>query len=68
MYNKYINKSIQGILGQIGKDGSVFSVSAGTAVMRDIAGYKGVPNKRVQGWGQGLALTFLSSLLTRKEW
>jgi unsaturated rhamnogalacturonyl hydrolase len=68
MYNKYINKSIQGILEQIGEDGSVHSVSAGTAVMRDIEGYKGVSYKRVQGWGQGLALTFLSSLLTRKEW
>ncbi|MNI27949.1 Unsaturated rhamnogalacturonyl hydrolase YesR [compost metagenome] len=68
MYNKYINKSIEGVLGQIGPDGSVLGVSAGTAVMRDIDGYRGVPNKRVQGWGQGLALTFLSSLLTRQEW
>ncbi|MFE5322994.1 glycoside hydrolase family 88 protein [Paenibacillus sp. NPDC056579] len=68
MYNKYVNKSIQGILGRIDEDGSVRGVSAGTAVMRDAEGYKGVPYKRVQGWGQGLALTFLSSLLTRKEW
>lgn len=68
MYNKYVNKSIQGILSRIDEDGSVRGVSAGTAVMRDAEGYKGVPYKRVQGWGQGLALTFLSSLLTRKEW
>ncbi|UQZ82175.1 Unsaturated rhamnogalacturonyl hydrolase YesR [Paenibacillus konkukensis] len=68
MYNKYVNKSIHGILSRIDEDGSVRGVSAGTAVMRDVDGYKGVPHKRVQGWGQGLALTFLSSLLTRQEW
>ncbi|MCS7464462.1 glycoside hydrolase family 88 protein [Paenibacillus doosanensis] len=68
MYNKYVNKSIHGILSRIDEDGSVRGVSAGTAVMRDADGYKGVPHKRVQGWGQGLALTFLSSLLTRQEW
>ncbi|GAA4846530.1 rhamnogalacturonyl hydrolase YesR [Paenibacillus vulneris] len=68
MYNKYVNKSITGILGRIDEDGSVRGVSAGTAVMRDAEGYKGVPYKRVQGWGQGLALVFLSSLLTRQEW
>ncbi|NOU96148.1 glycoside hydrolase 105 family protein [Paenibacillus sp. LMG 31456] len=67
MYNKYVNKSIVGILDRITEEGSVGGVSAGTAVMRDADGYKGVPHKRVQGWGQGLALTFLSSLLSRKE-
>jgi unsaturated rhamnogalacturonyl hydrolase len=40
-------------------------VSAGTAVMFDANGYKEVPNKRVQGWGQGLVLAFLSLLLQR---
>lgn len=68
MYNKYVNKSVTGILSRIDEDGSVRGVSAGTAVMRDAEGYKGVPHKRMQGWGQGLALTFLSSLLTRQEW
>ncbi|WP_028552814.1 glycoside hydrolase family 88/105 protein [Paenibacillus sp. UNC451MF] len=68
MYNKYVNKSVVGILSRIDEDGSVRGVSAGTAVMRDAEGYKGVPHKRMQGWGQGLALTFLSSLLTRQEW
>jgi unsaturated rhamnogalacturonyl hydrolase len=65
LYNKYIQKSIEGILGEIGEDGSVLSVSAGTAIMHDQEGYKEVPYKRVQGWGQGLALVFLSSLLQR---
>lgn len=68
LYNKYTNKSIQGILSRITEDGTVTQVSAGTAVMRDIEGYRGVPHKRIQGWGQGLGLTFLSSLLNRKDW
>lgn len=68
MYNKYVNKSVTGILSRIGADGSVLDVSAGTAVMKDAEGYRGVPHKRVQGWGQGLALVFLSSLLNRREW
>lgn len=67
MYNKYVNKSIEGILGRITEDGSVQGVSAGTAVMRDAQGYKEVPYKRLQGWGQGLALVFLSSLLAYKD-
>jgi unsaturated rhamnogalacturonyl hydrolase len=66
LYNKYIQKSIEGILGQIKEDGSVMSVSAGTAIMNDQQGYKDVPYKRVQGWGQGLALVFLSSLLQQE--
>lgn len=68
MYNKYVNKSIQGILGRITEEGAVLGVSAGTAVMRDAQGYKDVPYKRLQGWGQGLALVFLSSLLARQQW
>ncbi|MDB5084364.1 MAG: glycosyl hydrolase family 88 [Bacilli bacterium] len=63
LYNKYIQKSINGILSRVTEDGTVASVSAGTAVMEDNAGYKGVPHKRIQGWGQGLTLVFLSSLL-----
>jgi len=63
MYNKYTQKSIDGILEKITEDGTVTGVSAGTAVMKDTAGYKGVPDKRIQGWGQGLTLAFLSELL-----
>ncbi|BDG36148.1 glycoside hydrolase family 88/105 protein [Saccharococcus caldoxylosilyticus] len=65
LYNKYIQKSIDAILAQIKEDGSVMNVSAGTAVMNDANGYKEVPYKRVQGWGQGLVLAFLSLLLKR---
>ncbi|WHY02455.1 glycoside hydrolase family 88 protein [Neobacillus sp. DY30] len=67
VYNKYIQRSVDGILAQIRQDGSVMGVSAGTAVMFDADGYREVPYKRVQGWGQGLVLAFLSLLLKREE-
>lgn len=63
LYNQYIQKAIDGVLASITEDGRVTQVSAGTAVMKDAQGYKDVPFKRVQGWGQGLALAFLSQLL-----
>lgn len=68
LYNKYVNKSIRGILGQIRDDGAVMCVSAGTAVMDDAEGYKNVPYKRIQGWGQGFALAFLAELLEQHDW
>ncbi|MGG6312552.1 glycoside hydrolase family 88/105 protein [Paenibacillus macerans] len=67
LYNKYTQRSITGILSRIKEDGTVAGVSAGTAVMNDIDGYRGVPAKRIQGWGQGLALAFLAGLLRTKE-
>ncbi|OAS82058.1 MULTISPECIES: glycoside hydrolase family 88 protein [Metabacillus] len=63
LYNKYTQKAISGILNEIEEDGKVSKVSAGTAVMKDAVGYKNVPYKRIQGWGQGLALVFLAELL-----
>ncbi|SFE58943.1 unsaturated rhamnogalacturonyl hydrolase [Paenibacillus algorifonticola] len=67
LYNKYIQKSIDGILEQITEDGAVQGVSAGTAVMNDAEGYKGVSYKRIQGWGQGLTLAFLATVLQSKK-
>ncbi|WP_077619380.1 glycoside hydrolase family 88 protein [Bacillus sinesaloumensis] len=67
LYNKYVQRSIHGILGKIKEDGSVMGVSSGTAVMHDADGYKGVPFKRVQGWGQGLTLAFLSQLIKKEN-
>jgi len=66
LYNKYVQRSIGGILARITEDGTVTGVSAGTAVMKDAEGYKRVPTKRIQGWGQGLALMFLSDVLRAK--
>lgn len=63
IYNKFTQKSIDGMLVKIPEDGTVTGVSTGTAVMKDTAGYKGVPDKRIQGWGQGLTLAFLSEVL-----
>jgi unsaturated rhamnogalacturonyl hydrolase len=68
LYNKYVNKSIRGILSRIAEDGTVTGVSAGTAVMNDAQGYKDVPYKRIQGWGQGLTLAFLAELLKPQVW
>jgi len=66
IYNKYTQKSIDGILAKITEDGTVTGVSAGTAVMKNAAGYIGVPDKRIQGWGQGLTLAFLAEVLKVK--
>jgi unsaturated rhamnogalacturonyl hydrolase len=63
LYNKYTQKAINGIINEIEEDGKVSNVSAGTAVMKDASGYKNVPYKRIQGWGQGLVLVFLAELL-----
>lgn len=63
LYNKYTQRSIDGILARIAEDGTVTGVSAGTAVMQNADGYKGVPDKRIQGWGQGLTLAFLADVL-----
>ncbi len=66
LHRKYVQKAWEGICNNIGADGSVKNVSAGTAVMLDVEGYKQVPQKRVQGWGQGLTLAFLAALLKYK--
>lgn len=63
LHSKYINKSIKGLLANVSQDGKVMNVSAGTAVMRDKEGYRGISRDWIQGWGQGLALAFFSTLL-----
>jgi len=67
LYNKYTQRSIDGILARIAEDGTVTGVSAGTAVMQNAEGYKGVPDKRIQGWGQGLTLAFLADVLNVRK-
>jgi unsaturated rhamnogalacturonyl hydrolase len=63
LHTKYLNKTIKGILANVGKDGKVKNVSGGTAVMRDCEGYKEIPRTWIQGWGQGLTLAFLCKVL-----
>ncbi len=67
LHTKYINKSIKGLLDNVSVDGKVMNVSAGTAVMRDVEGYCGISRDWIQGWGQGLALAFFSTLLVSDE-
>lgn len=64
IYRKYILRATDGILKEISENGTVEHVSSGTAVMNDAEGYRRIPNKRIQGWGQGLALAFLAELST----
>lgn len=63
LHTKYLNKSIRGLLKNISEDGKVMNVSAGTAIMNDVEGYCGISRDWIQGWGQGLALAFFSTLL-----
>ncbi len=63
LHLKYIQKSIDGVLENISPEGRVLNVSAGTAVMKDRDGYRNISRDWTQGWGQGLALTFLSRVL-----
>lgn len=62
LHTKYIQKSLDGILKNVTEDGRIDNVSGGTAVMRDRDGYRNVPKKWAQGWGQGLALAFLTAV------
>lgn len=62
LHSKYVQKALVGILENISEDGRVLNVSGGTAVMKDREGYCNVPKAWIQGWGQGLALAFLSDL------
>lgn len=67
LHAKYVQKALKGVLENISEDGRVLNVSGGTAVMRDREGYRGVPKDWIQGWGQGLALAFLTAILDQKE-
>lgn len=67
LHTKYINKAIKGLLDNVSVDGKVMNVSAGTAVMRDVEGYCGISRDWIQGWGQGLALAFFSTLLVSDD-
>ena len=63
LHTKYVQKALDGVLQNITEDGRVCNVSGGTAVMKDRDGYRNVPKKWMQGWGQGLALAFLTAVM-----
>ena len=67
LHIKYINKAIDGILKNVSEDGKVMNVSGGTAVMKDREGYRNISRRWIQGWGQGLALSFFATLLVSDE-
>lgn len=63
LHHKYISKTVTGLLDHVAEDGRLKDVSGGTAVMKDRDGYCQISKKWIQGWGQGLGLTFFSELL-----
>ena len=63
LHTPYIEKAMIGIFENITEDGRLLNVSGGTAVMRDLDGYRNISRKWTQGWGQGLGLAFLVSVL-----
>ena len=67
LHSKYIINSIKGLLKNVSPEGKVMNVSAGTAVMKDIEGYRNISRDWIQGWGQGLSLAFFSKLLVSSK-
>lgn len=67
LHSKFAQKALQGVLENIGDSGRVHNVSAGTAVMNNIEGYLEIPKKWAQGWGQGLALAFLTAVVENEQ-
>lgn len=67
LHTKYLNKAIRGLLDNVSAEGKVMNVSSGTAVMRDKESYRTITKDWIQGWGQGLALAFFSTLLVSDE-
>ncbi|WP_151736972.1 glycoside hydrolase family 88/105 protein [Paenibacillus tengchongensis] len=63
LHGKYIRRALDGLLANIADNGRVLNVSGGTAVMNDLQGYLEIDRKWAQGWGQGLALAFLTAVL-----
>ncbi len=63
LHIKYIEKAIDGVCSHLAPDGRVTDVSGGTAVMKDRDGYRNISKKWIQGWGQGMALSFFAAVL-----
>lgn len=65
LHQKFVQKALDGVLQNITEDGRVLHVSGGTAVMNDLEGYRRISRDWMQGWGQGLALAFLTAALSQ---
>ena len=61
LHTPYAQRACEGILQNITEDGRLLNVSGGTAVMNDLEGYRNISRDWTQGWGQGLALAFLTA-------
>jgi unsaturated rhamnogalacturonyl hydrolase len=63
--HKAVQKALDGLTKMVDERGTVLDVSTGTAVMNTAEGYRTTSKKRIEGWGQGLALAFFSHVLTK---
>ena len=63
LHTKYIQKALTGIMNNITEDGRVLNVSGGTAIMKNREDYRNITKNWIQGWGQGMALVFLTAIV-----
>lgn len=63
LHRKYVDRFLAALPQQIAPDGRVLHVSAGTAIMNTPEDYRRISRDWPQGWGQGLALAVLASVL-----
>jgi unsaturated rhamnogalacturonyl hydrolase len=66
-YGQMAEKALLWLLCQIGEDGTVQRVSAGTPVLINYIVYNEISETRIQLWGQGLAMMALSEWLLALE-
>lgn len=67
LHTSCVQRAFDGVLAHVSDDGRLLGTSAGTAVMRDLEGYRSISRKWTQGWGQGLGLTFLAAALEAQQ-
>ncbi|KYG26589.1 glycoside hydrolase family 88 protein [Alkalihalobacillus trypoxylicola] len=65
--HKAAQKALDALINEVDETGTVTNVSTGTAVMNTADGYRETSKKRIEGWGQGLALAYFSHVLARKK-